>query len=111
MTNLAVQYIIPVSVIVGVILAAITICCVCYRRWRFIQRLRLARTLTPENIVMTSDSENPERYSRKKKDGGSEVSSSSGQESESNRDGPSVIKEEQGESESNDNDSSQSSNA
>lgn len=75
------------------------------------RRLRLARTLAPENIVMTSDSENPERYSRKKRNGAQEVSSSSERESESHRDGPSVIQEEQGESESNDNASSDSSNA
>jgi len=38
--NLAVQYIIPVSVIVGVFLAAITIGCVCYRRWRFFVKIK-----------------------------------------------------------------------
>ena len=33
--DIATSYIIPVSVIVGFLLATITICCVCYRRWRF----------------------------------------------------------------------------
>ena len=41
--DLAVEYIIPVSVIVGVILAAITIGCVCYRRWRFILKIKKQR--------------------------------------------------------------------
>ena len=41
--DLAVQYIIPVSVIVGVLLAAITIGCVCYRRWRFILKIKKQR--------------------------------------------------------------------
>ena len=38
--KVAVEYIIPVSVAVGVILAAITIGCVCYRRWRDIYKTR-----------------------------------------------------------------------
>ena len=53
--DLAVQYIIPVSVIVGVILAAITIGCVCYRRWRFVIRSRQSKVLINSNNQPASD--------------------------------------------------------
>ena len=53
--NLAVTYIIPVSVIVGVVLAAITICCVCYRRWRWIVKIRKQKEMEEEGIKIESE--------------------------------------------------------
>ena len=38
--DIATRYIIPISVIFGFALATVTICCVCYRRWRFAVRTR-----------------------------------------------------------------------
>ena len=58
--DLAVQYIIPVSVIVGVLLAAITIGCVCYRRWRFILKIKQQKAeggTVQSSTVTSSDDE------------------------------------------------------
>ena len=43
--NRAVKYIIPISVAIGLLLAAITIGCVCYRRWAFLRRFKKQRKM------------------------------------------------------------------
>lgn len=64
--DLAVQYIIPVSVIVGVVLAAVTIGCVCYRRWRFILRIRKQKQEGgAANTSMITSSEDEETQKNK----------------------------------------------
>lgn len=64
--DLAVQYIIPVSVIVGVVLAAVTIGCVCYRRWRFILRIRKQKQEGIAPIASTISSSEDEESSKRK---------------------------------------------
>jgi len=64
--DLAVQYIIPVSVIVGVILAAVTIGCVCYRRWRFILKIKKQKEAESGTQKTSSVSESEDEESSKK---------------------------------------------
>ena len=60
------QYIIPVSIAVGVLLAVITIGCVCYKRWRLLkisdQRAAEAENASkkPGNVSEPEDEEEPE---------------------------------------------------
>ena len=57
--DIATQYIIPISVVVGVLLAILTIGCVCYRRWRFAIRVRQERALM--NTSGTSHKKSPSK--------------------------------------------------
>lgn len=61
MNDIATKYIIPVSVIVGVLLAIITICCVCYRRWRFVIRSRQKNVILNQTGEGLSDAVLPNR--------------------------------------------------
>lgn len=60
--NLAVKYIIPVSVIVGVLLAAITIGCVCYRRWRFFVKIKKQHPEKPSNDQTVKDQSDSKEF-------------------------------------------------
>ena len=64
-----VQYIIPVSIAVGVLLAVITIGCVCYKRWRLLkisdQRAAEAENASkkPGNVSEPEDEESSKKQS------------------------------------------------
>ena len=66
--ELFVQYIIPVSVAVGVVLAAITIGCVCYKRWRLALKIKKQKVAEAESAAKKASnvSESGDEESSKK---------------------------------------------